>query len=66
MKQMKINILSKIGPKITEHFKSGNTLPFNIHIWKFEKFFDKKLKNSELTFSEFLKDESDNIAHADE
>jgi len=57
---MKINIFSKIDQKVTEHFKSGNTLPFNIHIWKFEKFFDKKLKNSELTFSEFLKDESDN------
>jgi len=56
---MNINILDKTDPKIKEYFKSGNTLPFNIHSWKFETFLDKKSINSELTFSEFLKDESD-------
>jgi len=56
---MNINNLNKIDPKIKELFKSSNTLPFNLHPWRFEKFLDKKSANSELTFSEFLKDESD-------
>ncbi len=56
---MNINVLSKTDPKIIEEFKSSNTLPFNLHPWRFEKFLDKKTENSELTFSEFLKNESD-------
>jgi hypothetical protein len=56
---MNINILSQTDPKIIEQFKSGTTLPFNLHPWRFEKFLDKKTENSELTFSEFLKNESD-------
>lgn len=56
---MNINNLNKIDPKIKELFKSSNTLPFNLHPWRFEKFLAKKSTNSELTFSEFLQDESD-------
>ena len=40
---MNINNLNKIDPKIKELFKSSNTLPFNLHPWRFEKFLDKKV-----------------------